>query len=81
MGQRQLWLMNFPFPQEVTYDYVQSGLALESKFGAPESRRSRCCGSAGAGAFHKLKGGSKQFEILLVVRRVGTIDLNPLSRA
>ncbi|MBV5323445.1 hypothetical protein JZU51_01600 [bacterium] len=35
---------------------------------------------SGTGALDELKRSPKQFEILLIVRRVGSIDLNPLPR-
>jgi hypothetical protein len=35
----------------------------------------------GAGAFHELERGLEQLEILLVLGRVGAIDLYPLPRA
>ena len=50
------------------------------KFDDAESRR---CGTAklpGPGAFYELKRSPKQFEILFIVRCVGSIDLNPLPR-
>src|SRR6266850_7582913 len=53
------------------------------KASRPARRRSRrgAPGLTGPGAFHEGERGLKQLEVLLVLGRVGAVDLYPLSRA
>lgn len=48
-------------------DHLRSSLTLRVTFAL-----------AGPGGFHELERGSKQFEILLVLGRLGAVDLYPL---